>query len=265
MTEQPSFDFNALDDLGFAAERGRLVGRAPPPMTARHLGPVIELAQLSRGRLLPRPDKAEWLTLDGLAVLCRALASGRPQWVCPDQRRMGFLRMQMEPPEETVWTSFCFAAQRAALMAGFPKPTAQQLAAAIGELHSNVYEHSGRPDTGLIAFRAGNGAFEFAVADAGIGILDSLRTCGEYAELADHGTALKLALTPGVSRHGSNAQRGYGFRPIFVGLANIRGYLRFRSGDHALTMDGTTASLMQARPAQKPAISGFLISIMCQV
>jgi anti-sigma regulatory factor (Ser/Thr protein kinase) len=262
---QPSlFEFTTLDGLAFAAERGRVDGQAFPRMAAQKLGPVIELMQLAATGLLPPPEKAEWLALDGLAVLYRALLTGRKHWVCSDGRRIGFLRTGAHPPkDETRWVSFCLAVQQAASMAGFSTRIAQQLVAAIGELHSNVYEHSRFPETGLIAFRAGMNSFEFVVADHGIGVLESLRTCSEFKGISDHGDALKLALTEGVSRFGSKTGRGYGFRPIFIGLANIKGYLRFRSGDHTIIIDGTEPSLMTARPAQKPMLPGFIVSVSC--
>jgi hypothetical protein len=266
MFQPAPFDFAALDGLAFAAERGRFNGRKLPRMVAQKLGPVVELVQLAVTGLLPTPERAEWLALDGLAVLYRAMLSGRSQWVCPDGRRIGFLRPGTQPPKSGVrWTGFCLAAQQAASMAGFSTRTAQQLVAAIGELRSNVYENSCSPETGLIAFRAGTSSFEFVVADRGVGVLATLRTCPEYDCVADHGEALKLALTEGVSRFGSKASRGFGFRPIFVGLANIKGYLRFRSGDHALTIDGTKPSLTTARPAQKPILPGFIVSVSCDI
>jgi hypothetical protein len=259
-------DFATLDGLAFAAERGRFNGRTLPRMAAQKLGPIVELAQLAVTGLLPPPERAEWLTLDGLAVLYRSLLTGHSQWVCSDGRRIGFLRTGAQPPkDQTGWISFCLAAQQAALMAGFSTRTARQLVAAIRELHSNVYEHSCSPETGLIAFRAGTTSFEFVVADRGVGVLETLRTCPEFGGISDHGEALKLALTEGVSRFGSKPGRGYGFRPIFVGLANIRGYLRFRSGDHALVIDGTEPTLTTARPAQKPVLPGFIVSVSCEM
>ena len=71
------------------------------------------------------------------------------------------------------------------------------------------------------------------------------------------------ALSDGTSRFGSDNRRGHGFRPIFLGLANLRGSLRFRSGDHALVIDGTSPSLTTAQLAQKPFIDGFVASIRC--
>lgn len=265
-TAVPSpFDFAVLDGLAFAAERGRLSGRTPPRMLARDLGPVIELAQLAVGGLLPAPERAAWLNLDGVGSLYRALLGGKSQWVCPDGRRVGFLRTDRAPPaSEAVWTGFRLAAQQGAVAAGFPKRIGAQFAAALGELHSNLYEHSDAPETGLIAFRAGLNRFEFVVADRGIGVCESLQSCGAYAALDDHGEALQLTLTDGVSRHGPGADRGHGFRPLFVGLANLNGGLRFRSGDHALVMNGRNPSLVSAQLAQKPLIPGFFISVVCE-
>jgi anti-sigma regulatory factor (Ser/Thr protein kinase) len=257
-------DFAALDGLAFAAERRRLSGPVPD-LVAQDLGPVIELYLLATADLLPAPERAPWLRLDGLGPLYRAIVGGRPQWVCPDARRIGFLRTNAIPPrDERPWTAFGLAAQQAAAASGFPGRIAAQLAAALGELHSNIYEHSGGSATGLIAFRAAPNHFEFVVADGGIGVLESLRSCDDYAGLDDHGEALRLTLTDGVSRHGATAGRGHGFRPLFVGLANLSGALRFRSGDHALLIDGSSPSLMTARLAQKPFLKGLLISVACE-
>ena len=257
-------DFVAVDGLAFAAERERLAGRAPE-LVARDLGPVIEMGQLAAAGLLPAPGRASWLRLDGLGVLYQAIMSGRSHWVCPDGRRVGFLRTDVTPPaDETIWTGFGLAAQQAAAAAGFPRRIAAQLVAALGEMHSNVFEHSGASATGLIAFRAPPNRFEFVVADRGMGVLDSLRSCSKYTRITDHGEALRLALADGVSRHGASAGRGYGFRPLFIGLANLNGSLRFRSGDHALVIDGRSPSLVSARVAQKAFLKGLLVSGTCE-
>jgi anti-sigma regulatory factor (Ser/Thr protein kinase) len=260
------FDFNALDGIAFAAERGRLAGRTLSAMVACDLGPVIELTQLAAIGLLPRPERLEALRLDGVRSLYRALIGGQSHWVCPDSRRMGLLRTRSHPPADlTIWTGFGLAVQQAAVAARFPKRVAAQLVAALGELHSNLYEHSGAPETGLVAFQAGMNRFEFVVADRGIGVRESLRNCAEYTSLQDHGEALRLSLTDGVSRHGPNVGRGHGFRPLFIGLANLNGALRFRSGDHALIIDGRSPSLLTARQAQKPTIKGFVASVICEL
>jgi hypothetical protein len=144
-----------------------------------------------------------------------------------------------------------------------PGTTPGQLAAAMQEMESNIYEHSDAPSTGLLAFRAAPDVFEFVVLDQGIGLLESLKRCEAYAGMTHHGKALEMALADGTSRFGAEANRGHGFRPIFLGLANLRGSLRFRSGDYALTMDGTSPNLTTAHVAQKPPVKGFFASISC--
>lgn len=260
-----TFDFAALDDLAFAAERGRLTHDKVSVHISQDIGPVVELASISRNQLLPTPQAAPWLILDGLAPMVQALYSGKEKWLCPKSRLMGFLRVApLLTQNEETWTSFGLSAQKAATSTGFPKDISAQLVAAMGELHSNVYEHSQAPSTGVIAYRANSGVFEIAVSDNGIGVLQSLRSGPDYQSLQDYGEALRLALTNGVSRYGSDANRGYGFRPLFIGLANINGTLRFRSGDHALLIDGRNPSLTTACPAQKPALQGFFASVSCK-
>jgi anti-sigma regulatory factor (Ser/Thr protein kinase) len=231
--------------------------------TARDLGPVLELARLSSAGLLPAPSKADWLALNGMEAIGDALRAGRTSWTCR-VRNIGFLKLASSPPEdEAEEISFGLAAQKAAVANGFPRRLAAQLVGAFGEMRSNIYEHSGAPATGLAAYRVTAGRFEFVVSDGGIGILASLAGCPDYAGLKDHGDALRLALTEGVSRYGKAANRGMGFRPLFTGLANLNGELRFRSGNQALTIDGRSPSLIPAKQAEKPSIPGFFASVAC--
>jgi len=266
MTAPRFLTFSTLDDLAFAAEKGRL-DRLPSGLSivAADLGPIIEFEQLGAAGLLPAPEKAPWLALDGISSLYSALKSGRERWVCPTLRNQGFFRTGVVPlRDEVPWTGFGLAAQQAAVAAGFPNRLAAQLVGAIGEMHSNIYEHSGASETGMVAFKARPGVFEFVLADRGMGVLESLRSASEYASLTDHGEALRLTLTDGVSRYGAGSNRGRGFRPLFIGLANLSGSLRFRSGDHALTIDGQTPSLVTAQTAQKPYLPGLLASVSCR-
>ncbi|MBY0331336.1 MAG: hypothetical protein K2X49_11775 [Acetobacteraceae bacterium] len=257
-----ALDFAALDGLAFAAERGRLAGREVGPAVVRDLGPLVEMSHLAAAGLLPKPGEAPWLDLADFGDLRRALTRGQSRWVCPSRRNVGFLRTT-EARDEKEWNAFGFAAQQAAVAAGFAKRVAAQLVGAVGEMYSNIHDHSGAARTGLLAFAARGGSFEFVVADRGVGVLDSLRTCPDYAGLDDHGEALRLALSDGVSRCGAGTGHGKGFRPLFIGVANLNGLLRFRSGDHALIIDGHNPSLVGARLAQKPRIGGFLASVKC--
>ena len=261
-----TLNFDVVDDLAFAAERGRLCINRIAELVAREVGPVVELELLSGTGSLPSPYSSTWLSLDGLATLGRALETKETQWICPRSRMSGVLRTGclLVRRATTIWTAFAVAAQSAATMVGFHRIIAAQLAATIDELCSNIFEHSESPDTGLIVFHAQQRRFDFVVADHGIGVLKSLRSGEEYAGLDDHGQALQLALSHGVSRHGRDSQRGFGFRGLFVGLANLNGRLRFRSGDHALLIDGRSPTLMNAKTAQKADIPGFFVSVSCE-
>ena len=278
--------FEIVDDLGFAVERGRYdPGKAAACFVPMAIGPLIEMAQVAdTNGVLEPPDRSPWIAWDdrvtlkeGFKTFLNAFATRQRQWTCPNSGNFGLVRTTRNPllgiataPEaslnedEMAWAKFRFDAKRAAEAAGFSKTTAAKLVGAIGELEDNVHLHSEATHTGLLAFRAAAGTFEFVVADRGIGVLASLRQSPEFSgSLTDHGRALELALSDGCSRFGTSAGRGTGFRQIFLGLADLNGALRFRSGNQALTIDGRNPTLTMKRLAQKPHIGGFLISVLC--
>lgn len=255
--------FSCLDGIAFTAQRNRL-NQLPTDfsVSAGPLGPFIELMQLSVLGVLPEPNKISWFQQEQMAGLYEAM-KGRRRQDYNQNRSMGFFCTNRKwDSNDTDWMGFCLAAQKAATAANFPRPLPQQFAAALEELVTNVYEHSNAAESGIAVFRAGRDEFEFVVADRGVGTLTSLKSCSEYSHLTDHGQALRLALGEGVSRHGAAAKRGNGFRPIFVGLANLNGSLRFRSGDHSFSIDGQKIR-MPAKLAQKVFLPGFFTSVSC--
>jgi hypothetical protein len=262
-----SLTFSAVDGLAYAAKRNRLEGIGSwKRYLAGELGPAMELRQLAADGSFPQVDQLPYLSMGSIRDLCAALGRrwSRP-WLSADRNR-GFFRTDAELPEDDLhWTTFRYNAQQAAVKAGFPKETAHEFAGALGEMHSNIYEHSEAANTGMVAFSASPGLFEFVVADRGIGVLRSLKTCPEYASLKDHGDALERALTDGSSRYGLGTNHGKGFRPLFIGLSNLNGSLRFRSGDHALTIEGRDPKHLPWRKARKTPISGFLASVACSL
>jgi hypothetical protein len=139
------------------------------------------------------------------------------------------------------------------------------LIGALGEIHDNVLEHSGAVATGIVTFSSRRDLFEFAVADQEAGVLASLKTNPEHAGVRDHGEALQHSLTDGASRFGRSSNRGTGFSQLFKGLATLNGSLRFRSGDHALSIEGTNPSLVKALTAMKPSVPGFLVCVACRI
>ena len=251
--------FSAVDDLGFAGQLGRLDGRAAKAVfSSSSIGPLLELVHLSEEGVVRSPGDNPWVSLGGLTALYQALVEGREQWLSRSCLAGYFRTSEVGSPDETTWTSFCFEAQRTAEAAGLSRQVARKAIAALREMVDNVYVHSEASESGLVAFQARNGQFEFFVGDHGVGVLSSLRRCESYASLSSHSDALRVALTEGASRFGPGEGRGMGFRPIIVGLANLSHRLRFRSGDQALTIERNDGS-MTARSGAKPRLGGFLI------
>ena len=108
------------------------------------------------------------------------------------------------------------------------------------------------------------GTFEFVVADAGRGVLASLRENPEFTHLADCGAALRFAAADGASRHISESGHGYGIGQLFRALAHHNAELRFRSGDHALRIWGDAPSLTgQMELFHKAWLDGLTVTVRC--
>ncbi len=258
--------FAALDELAFASVNAsaRLRDIQPSSLLPTSLGPLIELMFLASEGFLPK-SAINWLCSANLADFLAAWSSGRRQWLSRTSH-LGFIRTR---EESSSWyfdsSDFLMRVQRAGReISKLPDSVPGQMASAIGELEGNIQEHSEAASTGVLVFRATDSILEFVVADRGIGLLRSLRNSPKYGELNDHGSALELALTDGVSRV-NDPLRGHGFRPIFQGLANLNGYLRFRTGDSAIVMDGTAPTLATAQLSQKPNFNGFFVSVRCEI
>ena len=252
--------FHEVDAIAYAAANKTLY-TAPAEMkfSGNRIGPVLELLHLHTSGRVPPP--VAYLQPNPLTTLVAALSQPREIW---RQNDMGFIRARRTAdPHEHRFTSFLMAVKRSAHhVAGLSKRTSGQLAAAIRELENNIHEHAHAPETGFVAYKADRGTLEFVVSDRGIGVLESLRV---YRAYPDAGTALLAALKNGVSRYGPGSNRGHGFRPLFQGLVSLHGELRFRSGDYALTMDGTNPALPSARVIQKTTIAGLFVSVRCSV
>lgn len=260
------FTFETVDDIAVAARDGSLtVNERLLLAVSQHLGPAIELLYLKRtGSPL----------LQSVAVapgpIIKAISGALSQNTCSGTKygsRFGVVpvvRRKQSAVDQTEWYEWCARCQQAAERVGFPKEFAQGLIGALQELETNVHEHSGAAKTGVAAYQALPNGFEFVVADAGIGVLGSLRQSSEFRDLEDCGQALCLALSDGISRFGRAAKRGHGFQTLFRTLTGQYGSLRFRSGDHALTLDGQSPGPGMARVSQKPPLPGFIVSVLCR-
>lgn len=265
---QTELTFDVVDDLVGAHARGRLSLAQPTARFApSSIGPLIELAlQSSEGRTGPLLHSS-WLDHVTQTDLRAALTGHDNVWF-DTLRYRGFLRTVFNPlsaTDDPVRTGFLMAARVSAEAIGCSRAVAQSLAAAIREMESNIHEHSEKPQTGILAFQARHSGFEFVVADCGVGVLTTLREAPEYRDLTDHGRALHTALQNEASRYGRAAHRGMGFSDLFLGLADLNADLRFRSGDHALTITGPRPELKMARLSQKAHYQGFLASVRCRM
>ncbi len=166
--------------------------------------------------------------------------------------------------ERPVWDQWAKHAENAAVGAGLAKGLTAGLMGALGELMDNVFEHSDRPETGLVAYAASEGAFEFVVADAGRGVLASLRENPDFGGLSDCGVALRVAASDGASRYARSTGHGYGIGQLFRALAHDAAELRFRSGDYALRLWGDAPRLTgHVELAQKAWLDGLTVSVRC--
>lgn len=261
-------DFEAVDRLAFGATRKRLsamLAAAPEGYQAEDLGPLMELLHVTH-EADGVGDLARNLLEQGpLGNFLRKLRSGMRSWVCSDGGLVGFYRVaEQERANDEAWTSFLMLAKSATSRAGLPAREGGWIVAAMREFRGNIDEHSEAVGTGLIAFQGGpHGRFEFVAADRGDGLLKSLRRSEEYAALRSHAEALRLALEEGESRKGRGRGHGNGFRPVFSGLADMSGHLRFRSGDHGLVVDGRF-ELVAGSVMQKAPMTGFLAAVSCR-
>jgi hypothetical protein len=256
--------FEELDELAFAAAAGGNLHARPTRWTAKNLGTVIELQWLATAGI--RVPSLNDLVASRRVQLVRSIGEGRNTAVFEREKcRSRLIRCywaEDEEPDE--WYEFCRSLQAAAIVAGFPTKNAQELVAATRELVSNVFEHSAAPTTGIVGFATLSNELEIVVADQGIGVLQSLRSSPEFSALRDSGEALQAALTDGTSRFGRSSGHGGGFRNLFRGLLNLSSSLRFRSGDHALSINGTNPQLEIARIGQKVKLPGFIVCIVCR-
>lgn len=163
--------------------------------------------------------------------------------------------------DDPTWIAFVKRAELTAREVGLGEFTAAGLAGAIGELADNVILHSDAASTGIAGFARREGVFEYFVADAGIGMLSSLRKAPEFASLRDDLEALPLAITPGISRRGRDSGSGYGYRAVFAPLREASGGVRLRSGKAVLQVSGLGPTPDQGRCSQRPDHQGVVVTV----
>ena len=264
----PSFpaDFSTADDLLWQARADRLRDHGRIRIKRSGLvGPLVEMTFARRAL----PDAYSLVHFEPALVpqIDQALEDGAISGAADKDIAGIFPLSQHDPdgPDQSLWEQWAKHAENAAVANGIERGLAQGLVGAIIELQMNVYNHSGSAESGLIAYGVRPGSLEFVVADAGRGVLASLRENPEFSGLTDHGEALRVAMSDGASRFGRTTGRGYGISQLFRALARDYGELRFSSGDHTLTLWGDGPSLTgQFKIAHKAHLAGFCVSVSVQ-
>ncbi len=159
------------------------------------------------------------------------------------------------------WTNFLQSLQRDLIQHGFPDNLSGALTGAMGEMVDNVWEHSKTSIPGLAGYEVAHQRLDFAVADLGIGILQSIRRNPSYRFLNSSMEALQKAILRGVSRF-RNQDRGYGFSTLLQSVAELWGFTRLRSSEAVLVFDRRTE---KRRRLQKylPPLPGVQITVSC--
>lgn len=256
--------FDVADDLLWQAEAGRLAARGAITVgRSGRIGPLVELALATQAT--PTAYASVTVTPPFFDQALQGLAAGRISGGGAHDIAGVFPLARLDPAgDDSQWHQWASHAENAAVASGLGRSLVSGLMGALAELQENVYQHSGRPETGLVAYATVNGTFEFVVADAGMGVLASLRENLEFAQLADSGDALRVAVSDGASRHGRTSGRGYGIGQLFRALAHDSAELRFRSGDHALRLWGEAPCLTgHYEVAQKARLDGLIITVRC--
>lgn len=258
-------DFAVADDLLREAGQGRLAGYASIVLQeSGRIGPLVEiaLAAMSHG------DQYRGVSVNSsfAARLNQALQTRCPFGSGYNDCAGAFPLSAVNPVTSTEpeWDQWTTHAENIAKSQGMNPHLAAGLLGALIEIQDNIYEHSGAPETGVVAYATTTSSFEFVVADRGIGVLSSLRQNPKYAGVSDAGVALGLAITDGVSRFPAETGHGQGFNQLFRALVGHNAELRFRSGDHALTLrPGRDFTKGASALAQVAPLAGLSISVFC--
>jgi hypothetical protein len=165
--------------------------------------------------------------------------------------------------DDEEWGQFEIRFDRSAQSVGFPAKKAHALHGALHEMAENAVIHAEAPTAILVGYQTLPGMALFCVADVGIGVLASLRSHPAYQHLQLHKDAIRAALHDGTTRFGPNT-RGTGFRQVFKALAAQWGYLRFRSGNGCVTLDGQRLDADQGEETFPPQLPGFQVTVCCR-
>jgi len=259
-------DFSVADDLLREATSARLIKHGPVVVQrSGRIGPLVELA------LASLQFEGQYQAVSVNSAFATSLAHAfrtRQPFGSGYGDTAGAFPLDISNPitsADSLWDHWTVHAENIAKAKGHNAHLIASLMGAMVEIQDNVYEHSGAPQTGLVAYAVTASSFEFVVADRGVGVLQTLRQNPRYGAVSDAGVALQEVIKDGVSRFPSEMGRGQGFHQLFRALVGHNAELRFRSGDHALTMRPTHDALHgETILAQVAPLDGLTVSVFCR-
>lgn len=259
--------FPIIDDLLAEATLGRLRDHGDVVIEkSGRIGPLVEL--LSAATQFPEEYRSISFNASFATQLRDAWATGIQFGGAFGDQAGVFPLPSVNPvvSGDCRWEQWLLHAENKAKASGVAAPLVASFIGALQEMQDNVYEHSGAAQTGLIAYAVTDRSFEFVVSDRGVGVLETLRQNPNYADLPDAGAALEAAIKPGVSRFPTETGRGQGYVQLYRAMVSHRAELRFRSGDHALTLSPTADPLRAEQVLGHTAeLHGLTISAIWRV
>jgi anti-sigma regulatory factor (Ser/Thr protein kinase) len=262
----------SVTDIQYAVQANRAVRSKIESLQGATLPALIEYKCLVWSRtvvLPPLPPTIEHsdlgIALASLEMRIRAGCQARPTDMPTLQGHSAEFTL-LSHKEQLLcdpWALFEARLNRSATMAGFSRPISDLLQGALHEMAENSLLHSNSSFPVIVGYHALNGFIQFCVADIGIGVLGSLRTCGDYSGLKTHAEAIRNALHDGVTRFGRQ-RGGFGFRPVFKAVVSEWGLLRFRSGEGCITIDGKGCDADSGKESSLPFLPGFQVTVSCR-
>ena len=149
--------FEVTDELLWEAVAGRLPLSAP--LTLGRSGLIGPLVELAIGRMAA-PEAYRGITIEPpiFRQIETALVDDMISGAGARDRAGVFPLGRFDPSndhaENLLWEQWAKHAENAAVAVGLPKGLVAGLMGALGELQDNVFEHSGRSESGLVAYGA---------------------------------------------------------------------------------------------------------------
>ena len=261
-----------VEEMQERVEDGREIDSIVSALKGTTLPGLVEyrcLRRASSGRTPPLPSAVKSSTVGKAFQALRPSPSQRRPGVGPSRRTISaqpaefYLLGTEDELESDDWKTFTIRFVRSAQGVGISKSVAGGLHGALKEMADNAVLHAQTDIPTLVGYRVFDGFAQFCVADVGIGVLDSLRSCPDFSYLRFDHEAIKEALRDGVSRFGRN-RGGTGFREIFKALSAQWGLLRFRSGEGCVTMDGMDLDADHCSEDFVPRLPGFQVTVSCR-